>query len=237
MFLLPKDWNNDQNKARNRAQISALSIIPQIPDLLFILCKKEYLKRKTTDFFPIHGVINTTDHDVVTFEGSHFSNLLSGPFDPDDHIVFKFICNHQNQDYSQLNITPVIMGKNSTRVKKYSGWGGNGLDLTSVNDVLSIQHLQNYIERRRILSNEKVFKNDAFGLAYKVSDFIDTFGPEPNLTIHLIIGNFTDFYVPKTSIAIAETAVVRKYRTLEEFLEDSDMYNHGAECCPITSTT
>ena len=221
----------------SKTRVSTSSIIPKIPDNLFIICKEEYLKRKSTDLFPIHGVRNTTDNEVITFKGSVFSQLFSSPYDLADYIVFKFICNPQNLGYSELNITPVIMSKNSTTVKKYSGWGGNDLDLNSVNDLLSIQHLQNYIERRRILSEEKVFKNDAFGVAYKIADFVDTFGTGPDLTVHFMIGNFIDFYVPKISIAITDTTEFQKYSTLAEFLKNSDMYNHGAECCPITGTT
>jgi hypothetical protein len=183
-----------------------------------------YLLRRAASYTS-RKVDTRSDEIYVKFQGSIIQDLLAQA-ESNDLIVFRFICNPLEDNFSGLNITPVIMDEGLTTIKVFSDVKGDGLPLNKPTKSFT----DNYDVRKMLLENTEGFKHETCGISYTAKEFKTVFENTSEFSIYFMFDHFSKVR-PKTSIALLpfdrrllETPDHDLIRTLK-------LYDNGGECC------
>lgn len=190
---------------------------------LFLEWNENYRKRRDNN--SVLEVDMSSDKNYLTFTGTTIEDLL-GKADENDCIVFRFICDSEENKFSGLNITPVIMNAGLTKIKHYSDVKGDGISLNGQTST----YISNYQTRKKILKNIPGFQNETCGIVYSAAGFAEVFKYEMELSIYFMLDNFPQ-KPSKTTIAISPFN-----NSLEEIPDPIlitiiKIFDHGSECC------
>ncbi len=191
----------------------------------FLTWHQLYKDRNAINYTSYRKVDTRQDSNYILFLGNIIGDLLLQA-EKDDMIVFRFICDSLENNFSGLNITPVIMDKKLTQIKFYSDVNGNGSPLNGQTEVLA----KYYDVRKVLMDTVHGFRNETCGITYIAHEFMNVFGNNPQLSLYFMFDQFSAIR-PKTNVAILEynrhlTAIpdVSIIKTLK-------LYDNGGECC------